>query len=196
MSLFLVVAILLVGVLVPIATAQLGRKINTAATMIAPAIGLGYIITLIDDVFAGQPIVEYLNWIPSVGLTLSLHLDGLALMFALLILGIGLLIILYASYYLSPREATGRFYAYLILFMTAMLSIVLSNNVLQMWMAWEVTSISSFLLISFWGHKTESRKGARMALTVTGAGGLALLAGLLLIGQVSDINRMKLTHRG
>jgi multicomponent K+:H+ antiporter subunit A len=184
MSLFLVVAILLVGVLVPIATAQFGRKINTAATMVAPAIGLGYIISLIDEVFAGQTIVEYLDWIPSVGLTLSMHLDGLALMFALLILGIGLLIILYASYYLSPREATGRFYAYLILFMTAMLSIVLSNNVLQMWMAWEVTSISSFLLISFWGHKTESRKGARMALTVTGAGGLALLAGLLLIGNV------------
>jgi multicomponent K+:H+ antiporter subunit A len=114
-----------------------------------------------------------------------MRLDGLALMFALLILGIGLLIIFYARYYLSEKEAVGRFYAYLILFMTAMLSIVLSNNILQMWMAWEVTSISSFLLISFWSSKSESRKGARMALTVTGAGGLALLAGLLLIADIT-----------
>lgn len=93
------------------------------------------------------------------------------MMFAILILGIGLLIILYARYYLSDKDAMGRFYAYLILFMTAMLSIVLSNNLLQLWMAWEVTSISSFLLISYWSSKTESRKGARMALAVTGAGG-------------------------
>lgn len=184
MSLFLIVALLLIGVLVPIYTERFGRKINTFATMLAPGIAFAYIISLIDNIFAGEHIIEYLQWIPSVGLTLSLHLDGLALMFALLILGIGLLVIFYANYYLSDKEDAGRFYAYLILFMTAMLSIVLSNNVLQMWMAWEVTSISSFLLISFWGHKSESRKGARMALTVTGAGGLALLAGLLLIGDI------------
>jgi multicomponent K+:H+ antiporter subunit A len=184
MSLFTVVALLLFGALVPHMTERFGRAINTLSTMLAPAIGFVYVCSLIDKVIAGERIVEYLEWIPAAGLTLSMHLDGLALMFALLILGIGLLIILYASYYLSDKEATGRFYGYLILFMTAMLSIVLSNNVLQMWMAWEVTSISSFLLISYWGHKSESRKGARMALTITGAGGLALLAGLLLIGQV------------
>lgn len=184
MSLFWVIALLLIGVLVPLITQKFGRNITTIATMIAPAIGIAYIATLIDDVFAGERIVEYFSWIPSAGLVLSVHLDGLALLFALLILGIGLLIIFYANYYLSAKEDAGRFYAYLILFMTAMLSIVLSNNILQLWMAWEVTSISSFLLISFWGQKTESRKGARMALTVTGAGGLALLAGLLLIGHI------------
>ena len=184
MSLFTVVALLLIGALVPLLTERFGRAINTLCTMIAPAIGFIYVCSLIDNVTSGERIVEYIEWIPLVGLTLSMHLDGLALMFALLILGIGLLIILYASYYLSDKEAVGRFYSYLILFMTAMLSIVLSNNVLQMWMAWEVTSISSFLLISYWGQKSESRKGARMALTITGAGGLALLAGLLLIGQV------------
>ena len=169
MSLFLIVALLLIGVLVPIYTERFGRKINTFATMLAPGIAFAYIISLVDNIFAGEHVIEYLQWIPSVGLTL---------------LGIGLLVIFYANYYLSDKEDSGRFYAYLILFMTAMLSIVLSNNVLQMWMAWEVTSISSFLLISFWGHKSESRKGARMALTVTGAGGLALLAGLLLIGDI------------
>jgi len=184
MSLFWITAILLIGVLVPVVTERFGRTINTICTMVAPAIALAYIISLIPAVFGGEVVVEYLEWIPAAGLTLSLHLDGLALMFALLILGIGLLIIVYARYYLSKKEAVGRFFAYLILFMTAMLSIVLSNNVLQMWMAWEVTSISSFLLISFWSTKSESRKGARMALTVTAAGGLALLAGLLIIADI------------
>lgn len=184
MSLFLVIALLLIGTLIPIFAARFGRGITTIATAIAPAIGFAYIISLTPQVLAGEHLIEYLEWIPAVGLTLSLHLDGLSLMFALLILGIGLLIILYASYYLSDKEDVGRFFSYLILFMTAMLSIVLSNNILQMWMAWEVTSISSFLLISFWGHQSGSRKGARMALTVTGAGGLALLAGLLLIGDI------------
>jgi multicomponent K+:H+ antiporter subunit A len=185
MSLFWITAILLIGVLVPILTERFGRNLNTLFTMLAPAIALAYILSLMPAVLAGESIIEYLEWIPAAGLTLSMRLDGLALMFALLILGIGLLIIFYARYYLSEKEAVGRFYAYLILFMTAMLSIVLSNNILQMWMAWEVTSISSFLLISFWSSKSESRKGARMALTVTGAGGLALLAGLLLIADIT-----------
>ena len=184
MSLFWITAILLVGVLVPIVTERFGRTSNTILTMFAPAVALVYIITLMPEVFAGNVVVEYFQWIPSIGLTLSMRLDGLSLMFSLLILGIGLLIILYARYYLSEKEAIGRFFSYLILFMTAMLSIVLSNNVLQMWMAWEVTSISSFLLISFWSSKSESRKGARMALTVTGAGGLALLAGLLVVSDI------------
>jgi multicomponent K+:H+ antiporter subunit A len=184
MSLFWITAILLIGAIIPVLTEKFGRTINTLATMLAPAIALAYVISLLPAVLAGEVIVEYLEWIPSAGLTLSMHLDGLALMFALLILGIGLLIILYARYYLSEKEAVGRFFSYLILFMTAMLSIVLANNVLQLWMAWEVTSISSFLLISFWSSKSESRKGARMALTVTGAGGLALLAGLLIIANI------------
>lgn len=185
MSLFWITAIMLLGVTVPLVTERFGRTANTVFTMLPPAIALAYIASLIPTVLAGNVITESLEWIPAVGLTLSMRLDGLALMFAILILGIGLLIILYARYYLSEREAAGRFFAYLLLFMTAMLSIVLSNNVLQLWMAWEVTSISSFLLISFWSSKSESRKGARMALTVTGAGGLALLAGLLIIADIA-----------
>jgi multicomponent K+:H+ antiporter subunit A len=184
MTLFWITAILLIGSLIPVLTERFGRTVNTIFTMLAPAVALVYIISLIPAVFAGEVVTEYLEWIPSIGLTLSMRLDGLALMFAILILGIGLLIILYTRYYLSENEDIGRFFSYLILFMTAMLSIVLSNNVLQMWMAWEVTSISSFLLISFWSSKTESRKGARMALTVTGAGGLALLAGLLIVSDI------------
>ncbi|MDM7859109.1 monovalent cation/H+ antiporter subunit A [Alteromonas sp. ASW11-36] len=184
MSLFWITVIMLIGVIVPVVTERYGRNVNTLCTMIAPAISFAYVISLVPTVLAGNTVIETLEWIPAIGLTLSMRLDGLALMFALLILGIGLLIIFYARYYLSKDEAAGRFFAYLLLFMTAMLSIVIANNVLQLWMAWEVTSISSFLLISFWGSKSGSRKGARMALTVTGAGGLALLAGLLIIADI------------
>ena len=129
------------------------------------------------------PSVHY-DWVPILGLSISFFMDGLGLLFCFLILGIGLLVILYARYYLSPTDNVGRFYSSLILFMSAMLGVVLSANLIQLWFFWELTSVSSFLLISFWSNKSDARKGARMALTVTGAGGLALLAGLLLIGQV------------
>jgi len=184
MSLFWIPVLLLIGVFVPLITERFGRTACAFFTMLAPALALAQVAGLLPKVLSGEVITASLAWIPAAGLTLSMRLDGLAMMFALLILGIGLLIILYARYYLSEKDAMGRFYAYLILFMTAMLSIVLSNNLLQLWMAWEVTSISSFLLIGYWSSKTESRKGARMALTVTGAGGLALLAGLLIIADI------------
>ena len=135
-------------------------------------------------VFSGEVIKTSFEWIPLAGLEVAFRLDGLAWLFALLILGIGQLIILYARYYLSKEDNMPLFYSYLILFMTAMLGIVLSGNLIQLWFFWELTSISSFLLIGFWSHKSEARKGARMALTVTGGGGLALLAGLLLIGDI------------
>ena len=122
---------------------------------------------------------------PLIGLNLSLHLDGLSFLFSLLILCIGLLVILYARYYLSQQDSMARFYAFLMLFMFAMLGVVLSGNLLQMWFFWELTSISSFLLISYWSQLSEARKGARMALTITAAGGLALLAGIVLLGQIT-----------
>jgi multicomponent K+:H+ antiporter subunit A len=136
-------------------------------------------------VFAGETVIQRLPWMPSAGLTLAFRLDGLALLFALLILGIGLLIILYARYYLSERDSMGRFYAYLLLFMGAMLGVVLSENVIQLLVFWELTSLASFLLISYWQHREDARNGARMALAVTGAGGLALLAGFLLLGEMA-----------
>jgi multicomponent K+:H+ antiporter subunit A len=110
-------------------------------------------------------------------------MDGLSLLFSTLILGIGLLVILYTRYYLSDSDSVGRFYAYLLLFMASMAGVVLANNLLLLWFFWELTSISSFLLIGYWHHRSDARKGARMALTVTGAGGLALLGGFILIGQ-------------
>lgn len=174
----------MLGTLVPLLVARFSRTSIAFFTALLPAIALFLLFRQAPAVFSGQVIATSFEWIPQAGLEVAFRLDGLAWLFALLILGIGQLIILYARYYLSEKDNMPLFYSYLILFMTAMLGIVLSGNLIQLWFFWELTSISSFLLIGFWSHKSEARKGARMALTVTGGGGLALLAGLLLVGNV------------
>ncbi|WP_238376299.1 monovalent cation/H+ antiporter subunit A [Marinagarivorans algicola] len=184
MNLLWVVLLPLIGTLVPLFTERFGRNICAFCVALLPAWSLILVLMYAPDIFNGQAIRQTIEWIPAIGLEVSFRLDGLSLLFLLLILGIGLLVILYARYYLSLKDSMSRFYVYLMLFMAAMVGIVTSNNLIQLWMFWELTSISSFLLISFWSHKSEARKGARMALTVTGAGGLALLAGLLLIGRI------------
>ena len=172
------------GIIVPLLANKLNRSACTLATALLPALALCLIFLDLPAVLAGESFSKSIEWIPQLGLSLSFRLDGLAALFSILILGIGLLVILYARYYLSEKDHMGRFYCYLIMFMTAMLGIVMSNNMLQLWFYWELTSISSFLLIGFWSHNSDARKGARMALTITGAGGLALLGGIILLGQV------------
>jgi multicomponent K+:H+ antiporter subunit A len=135
--------------------------------------------------FAGKTTIEHIQWIPTAGLDLAFRLDGLGLLFALLILGIGLLVILYAHYYLAAEDSLGRLYAYLLLFMGSMLGVVLSENLIQLLIFWELTSLSSFLLIAYWRRREAARRGARLALTITGAGGLAMLAGFLLLGEIA-----------
>ncbi|HEY7773872.1 MAG TPA: monovalent cation/H+ antiporter subunit A, partial [Marinagarivorans sp.] len=149
-----------------------------------PATSLALLLSYLPRIFAGETVYFHQPWLTLLGMDLSLRLDGLSFMFALLITGIGLLVVLYARYYLSKNDSLGRLYALLQVFMMAMLGIVMSDNILLMVVFWELTSLSSFLLISYWSGKTEARKGARMALTVTGAGGLALLAGALVIGNI------------
>ncbi|WP_019675241.1 monovalent cation/H+ antiporter subunit A [Arsukibacterium perlucidum] len=185
MTLLWILLLPLLGTLVPVLTAHWRRSACAMVTAIPPAFALMILLYHGSAVFAGESLRYTLGWIPLLGMDISIRLDGLAFLFSLLILGIGLLIILYARYYLSEQDSMPRFYAYLMLFMTAMMGIVLSNNVLQLWLFWELTSISSFLLISYWWHKSEARRGARMALAVTGAGGLCLLAALLLLGQIT-----------
>ncbi|WP_456269762.1 monovalent cation/H+ antiporter subunit A [Kushneria sp. AK178] len=173
------------GVFVPALAIRGGRTVCALATAIAPAVALGLVVFFYLGHDGEEVMRTSLQWLPALGLELAFRLDGLSLLFLLLILGIGLLIILYTRYYLSEQDSMSRFYAFLMLFMTAMVGIVTSDNLLLLWGFWELTSISSFLLISFWSHETTARKGARMAMTVTGAGGLALLAGILLIGRVT-----------
>jgi multicomponent K+:H+ antiporter subunit A len=145
------------------------------------AIGLA---THAPAVLRGEVITARLNWLPDLGLNVNLFLDPLGFMFAALILGIGLLIITYARYYLSRDDNMGEFFSYLLLFQGAMVGIVLSDNILMLLVFWELTSLSSFLLIGFWKHLPEGRQGARMALTVTGMGGLSMIGGMLILGQI------------
>jgi multicomponent K+:H+ antiporter subunit A len=123
-------------------------------------------------------------WIPSLGLNFIVRMDGFAWLFAMLVLSIGSLIVLYARYYMSPEDPVPRFFAFLLAFMGSMLGIVLSGNLIQIAFFWELTSLFSFLLIGYWSHTSAARDGARMALTITAAGGLCLFAGLLVIGYI------------
>lgn len=135
-------------------------------------------------VFSGTTSIQSWEWLPQIGLEFAFRLDGLSMLFALMILVIGLLVILYASYYLSPKDSKARFFSSLLLFKGSMLGVVLSENLILMLVFWELTALSSFILISFWRHREDARNGARMALTVTGLGGLALLGGILVLGQI------------
>jgi multicomponent K+:H+ antiporter subunit A len=184
MTLLWIVLLPLFGSLMALVGRNLSRSYLALLVALFPLSALALLLQLLPTVLDGQVLQYQLNWLPLLGLTFSLVLDGLSLLFALLILGIGLLVILYARYYLSEQDPMPKFYACLLLFMLAMLGIVLSGNLLQLWFFWELTSLSSFLLISYWWQQSDARKGARMALTVTAAGGLALLAGIILLGQI------------
>jgi multicomponent K+:H+ antiporter subunit A len=184
MTLAMIIALPFLGIFLALLGERLSRTACAVATAIAPVIALFILFSHYEAVFAGQTLLATYDWLPSVGLNLGVRLDGLGFLFALLILGIGLLVILYARYYLSDKEPMGRFFSYLLLFMGAMLGVVLSENLLQLAMFWELTSLASFLLIGFWGHRSDARRGARMSLAVTGGGGLAMLAGILLIGHI------------
>lgn len=164
---------------------QAGRRVHVGIAAGASAAGLILLLALAPAVLAGTPVTLRIAWVAALDLDISLWLDPLGLLFAGLILGIGLLVVIYAQGYLAKAESTGRFLSFLMLFQGAMIGIALSNNILLMLIFWEMTSLSSFLLIGFWRDRTEARQGARMALAVTGGGGLALIAGMLLLGQVA-----------
>ena len=158
---------------------------------------LALLLTQAPAVFGGHTVLSQTEWLPTIGLNLGWRLDGLALMFGLLITGVGLLVILYAAYYLHTDDPAGKFFGLMMLFMAAMLGIVLSDNLLLLVVFWELTSVSSFLLVGYWGHKAEARAGARMALAVTGGGGLVMLAGIVLLGQIAGTYELsELLDRG
>jgi multicomponent K+:H+ antiporter subunit A len=133
----------------------------------------------------GNVIRAEIEWLPALGLNLVFRMDGFAWLFCMLVLGIGTLVVLYARYYMSPSDPVPRFFAFFLAFMGAMVGVVLSGNLIQMVLFWELTSLFSFLLIGYWHHRRDARRGARMALTVTGAGGLCLLAGVLVLGRIA-----------
>lgn len=136
-------------------------------------------------IFDGAVITQTWSWLPQLGIDFSFRLDSLGLLFALLISGIGTLIYIYAYYYLNPKNSLSKLYLLLMLFMAAMLGISLSNNLIILLVFWELTSISSFLLVGYWSNYEAAQRGSRMALTITGMGGLAMLGGFVLLGQIT-----------
>jgi multicomponent K+:H+ antiporter subunit A len=161
------------------------RRLNAVSAGLIAGTSLVLLLLHAPQVFTGAMPVYTRDWIPAIGLTFAFRVSGFGFLFALLVLGIGLLIVLYARYYIAAKDPMGRFYTYLLLFMGSMLGIVLSENLILIVVFWELTSISSFLLIGFWRHRADARQGAFMALVITGAGGFALLAGFLLLGHIA-----------
>lgn len=166
----------------------LERFSRTYSAVAAGLISISCFILLLlqsPAIFAGKTLLQRWDWLPELGLNISFRLDGLALLFGLLISGIGTLIILYAYYYLNAKNSLGKLCSLLMLFMAAMLGISLSNNLLLLLVFWELTSVSSFLLVGYWQRYKAAREGAQMALTVTGMGGLAMLGGFVLLGHIA-----------
>ncbi|WP_080872200.1 Na+/H+ antiporter subunit A [Oceanobacillus timonensis] len=163
------------------------KKLHVGWFVILVPIGLFiFLASLIPTISGGEVIVQTMNWIPSYGINITAYLDGLSLTFALLITGVGALVILYSIYYLSFKEPIGTFYTYLMLFMGAMLGIVMSDNMLVLYVFWELTSISSFLLIAFWYQRKRSREGAKKSLIITVSGGISMLVGFIMVGTMAD----------
>ncbi len=155
------------------------RQITGWVIALLPLTLFIYFATLINDVASGKVLGAYFEWVPSLNVNLSFVVDGWGLFMALIVTGIGTLVIIYASSYLKGHAEIGRFYTFILIFMASMLVLVLADNVFLMFMGWELTSIASFFLIGFYHEKEKSQKSALQALLVTGSGGLAMLVGLV-----------------
>lgn len=183
--LLLVLALLpFAGVLLLSVMSPSWRKSAAWAAGAVALLALAIVLAAAPTIFSGGVLRWRVEWLPALGLSFGFRMDGLAWLFALLISGIGALVVLYAAYYLDANDPARRFFLFLLAFMGAMLGIVLADNLILLVVYWELTSLTSFLLIGYWTHRPDAREGARMALTVTGAGGLALLGGVLLLGSI------------
>ncbi|WP_047981428.1 Na+/H+ antiporter subunit A [Ornithinibacillus contaminans] len=181
---------LLFAIIVPFLS-KAKHKIHTGIFVVfIPLAIFLYFIRFIGDDFT--PLQQTYNWIPSLGINFDFYLDGLSLLFVLLISGIGTLVVFYSIYYLHVSEKLGHFYVYLLMFMTAMLGVVLSDNVYLLYTFWELTSISSFLLIGFWNHRERSRYGAQKSMLITIFGGLSMLGGLILLSIITETTSIRM----
>lgn len=140
---------------------------------------------LYPTISSGTVVRREIAWLPELGLNFTLRMDGFAWLFSMLVTGIGFLVVLYARYYMSPKDPVPRFFSFLLAFMGSMLGVVISGNLILLSIFWELTSIFSFLLVGYWYQNASARDGARMALTITGIGGFCLLIGLILVGHIA-----------
>jgi len=180
-SLLPILLILIAAAFAPLLQRVPGRVAGWGLALLPGAFFIHF-LTLLPAVQNGGERLFTLPWIPTLGISLSFRFDGLSLLFALLVLGVGALVLVYAGGYLAGHARRGRFFSFMLLFMASMLGVVLADNLLLLFVFWEMTSIASYLLIGFYTDKEESRRSALQALLVTGFGGLALLAGIILTG--------------
>lgn len=174
----------------------IGRNAFQKMQWLPPLLPAGiffYFLSFLPTISASETVRKTYEWVPSLGVNLDFYVDGLGLLFALIISGIGTLVFFYSTYYLKGHPRLLRFYAYLSVFMGAMLGLVLSNNLVSLFIFWELTSISSFYLIGFNNEEKASRKSALTALAITGFGGMALLGFAVITGSLTgtyDIQAM------
>ena len=183
-AILLLLAPFFAALLAPLITQELGRAAGWVLAIV-PAGQAVALMALLGDVAAGRPMTFGIDWVPALGLRLSFHIDGLSLTFALLIAGIGAAIVVYSGAYLEGHSQRGRFMAILLLFMGAMEGLVLSDSLVALVTFWELTAVTSFLLIGFDRERMAARRAATEALVVTGLGGLSLLAGSVLLFAIS-----------
>lgn len=180
--------ILLLPLLGSLCAAFLPSNARNAEAWLAGVVSvaaMAIVVSLYPQVASEGVLRMSLPWAPALGLDFSLRMDGFAWLFALLVTAMGTLVVVYARYYMSPADPVPRFFSFFLAFQGAMLGVVLSGNLIQIAMFWELTSLTSFMLIAYWHHRVDARRGARVALVVTAAGGLALLAGMLLLGHIA-----------
>ncbi len=173
----------ILALIAPAVSRLFGKRTGWLLALL-PLSSFVYLISLYGQVKPEAPLTHTIEWVPSLGINLDFYLDGLSLMMALLVSGMGTLILIYAQGYLHKDRDIGRFFLYLLIFMSAMLGLVLSGNLLTLFIFWELTSISSYLLIGYHYKSYASRAAATQALLTTGGGGLAMFGGFLLLGQV------------
>lgn len=189
-STFLFLALPFIAAVVAPSAVRLGGYRAAWLLSLAPLAIFLHFLGFAEAVANGERFTGGVSWIPSLGVNLSWYLDGLSLVFALLISGIGAFIILYSGGYLKGHPQLGRFLSFMFLFMGSMLGLVMADNLFALLVLWELTSITSFLLIGFDHNRSASRRAALQALVVTGAGGLSLIAAFLMIQFVTGANEM------
>lgn len=184
---FLIFIPIIAALFVPLLYKTIKRIHTGWFVLIVPIVLFAIYTTLLPQTMKGESIVSTLQWIPSMHMNFVSYIDGLSLLFSLLITGIGSLVVLYSIFYLSDKkEQLGHFYVYLLLFMSAMLGVVQSDNVISLYLFWELTSISSFLLIAYWYTNDRSRFGALKSMMITVFGGLMMLGGFAILGIAAD----------
>ncbi len=177
-------AVFAAGAVAPALHRRFGDTVGIVLGLV-PLAAFAYFVTLVPGVMAGEPYRLVIPWVPSLDLSLTFFVDGLSLLFLLIVSLIGTFVVWYATGYLHGDKYLGRFLLYLLAFMGAMLGLVAADNLILLVVFWELTSITSYLLIGYYADKPESRAAALQALLVTGLGGLALMAGLILLGRIA-----------